>query len=192
MIKLYKVKLDGNYNIFISDLNVEFTPINSVHMFSDDEFESSNDIKAFLGEYLTHHKLDNKEGKHVAKETKTPVKHEDIVVIDSKNKTTEVEKEIVNATDASKNASYENKQRPQKTLTEEKKGKDENVFDANGASKTESDSKVVKSAETTKDQEVIDASGAASRSASDTTTKVEVAVADNKSNKKAGSPKKNK
>ena len=49
---MYKVKLTGNYNVYVQDLNFEFTPIRPEKNFSDEEFENSEDIKSFLGKYL--------------------------------------------------------------------------------------------------------------------------------------------
>ena len=64
---MYKVTLNGNYNIYVKDLNFEFTPIKTVKTFSDEEFENSTDIKVFLGEYLTATKVGNeKQAKKVA------------------------------------------------------------------------------------------------------------------------------
>lgn len=120
---MYKVKLAGNYNVFVKDLNTEFTPDKDSKIFSDEEFESSEDIKIFLGDYLHHSKCDAKQHK----ETKTSIKPKNgVVELPKAKKNTET---VVNATDSSK---YTSAQANKKAEVK----KDDTVVKADGASET--------------------------------------------------------
>lgn len=189
MISLYKVSLNGNYNIFVRDLNFEFTPSKPTKTFSDEEFESSNDIKPFIGDYLVVEKG--------AKTTKATVSETKKVSEDVKEipVAKEVEETVINATNASKTSSADEKSSNEKTLLEEKKGdKDDTIVDATDVAKTASKSEAKTSK---KDAEVVKADGASKKSAKidKVETKVEVKASnpvENKPAKKAGRPKKNK
>ena len=50
---MYKVKLIGNFNVCVGDLNATFTQTRSEKIFSDSEFENSEDIKKYIGKYLS-------------------------------------------------------------------------------------------------------------------------------------------
>lgn len=133
---MYKVTLNGNYNIYVKDLNFEFTPIKTVKTFSDEEFENSTDIKVFLGEYLTATKVGNeKQAKKVAEKKVSS----DVKEVPVKTKNVEEETTVINATNASKTSSADKLKENKKTLVEEKNGeKDDDVVDATGASSTSS------------------------------------------------------
>ena len=191
MISLYKVSLNGNYNVFVKDLNFEFTPSKPSKLVSDAKFEASEDIKPFLGEFLVAEKqVKTKETTTVA-EVSTASNSEEVKEVPKVEK---VEETVVNATNASKTSSADDKTTT-KTLVEEKKGeKDDTIVDATDASKSTVAEK--KDADTT--DEVVKADGASKKGAKTKAveTKVEVkketSPVENKPAKKAGRPKKNK
>lgn len=189
MISLYKVSLNGNYNVFVKDLNFEFTPSKPSKLVSDAAFEASEDIKPFLGEFLVAEKQ-VKTNKTTVAEVSTASNSEEVKEVPEVER---VEETVVNATNASKTSSADNKTTT-KTLVEEKKGeKDDTIVDATDASKSSVDKK---DADPT--DEVVKADGASKKGAETKTveTKVEVkkeiSPVENKSAKKAGRPKKNK
>ena len=128
---MYKVELQGNYNIFIKDLNFEFTPSKSSKIFSDNEFEGSKDILIFLDAELKATKIDK------VASTKT-VEHKPIANFEVQEvKAKEEETQVVNATNASKTNS-ENSVANTKTLMEEKMGEAQDtkeIINATGAAK---------------------------------------------------------
>jgi len=162
---LYKVTLNGNYNIYVKDLNFEFTPIKTVKTFSDEEFENSTDIKVFLGEYLTATKVGNeKQAKKVAEKAEKKVSS-DIKEVPVKAKNVEEETTVINATNASKTSSADKPKENKKTLVEEKNGeKDDDVVDATGASSTSS-----KETKSDVKSDVVVADGASKTGAKNTT-----------------------
>ena len=160
---MYKVKLTGNYNVYVQDLNFEFTPIRPEKNFSDEEFENSEDIKSFLGKYLEATKGAKSNATTVVVTKKV---HYDVQEVPSKKDKSE-EKPVINATNASKTTSADVKKK-EKTLEEEKKGsKDDTIVDATNASST--NSSTTKSTnnkdENLKDDSVVVADGASKTSA---------------------------
>lgn len=125
---MYKVELTGNYNIYVGDLNFEFTPIKNSKVFSDDEFEGSNDIKPFLGEYLSFKKQgDVKESKkETTVQVVNTVVHEVAPATDVKH-----DDSVINATDASRISAPTNND---KTLEEMKHEPTDEILKADGAS----------------------------------------------------------
>lgn len=109
---MYKVKLTGHYNIFVKDLNFEFTPQKKTRIFSDEEFENSSDIKIFLGKYLQCSKCESKTNKAIKKVNK-PVTH-NVVEIPVAKELKKEEPVVVNATDSSKSTSANEKKHESK------------------------------------------------------------------------------
>ena len=156
---MYKVKLTGNYNVYVQDLNFEFTPIRPEKNFSDEEFENSEDIKSFLGKYLEATKGAKSNATTVVVTKKV---HSDVQEVPSKKDKSE-EKPVINATNASKTTSADVKKK-EKTLEEEKKGsKDDTIVDATNASSTTKSTN--KKDENLKDDSVVVADGASKTSA---------------------------
>ena len=56
---MYEVTLKGNYNVPVNDLGLEFGPVVRTRLLSDEDFDSSADLKRFLGRYLDARKLDD-------------------------------------------------------------------------------------------------------------------------------------
>jgi len=183
---LYKVKLNGNYNVYIKDLNFEFTPVKPVKTFKDEEFENSDDIKVFLNEYLTATKVGNTKKTEKVSETKELPK--DVKEVPAK-KTKEEDEVVINATNASKISSADKSKENKKTLVEEKQGKkDDDVVVADGASKSTPTSK-----ETKQNDDVVVADGASKSGAKKTisNTKKQTPATKNKTtNRKSSTNKK--
>lgn len=50
---MYRVKLTGNYNVCISDLDTILTAARPEKSFPDSEFENSEDVKKYIGKFLS-------------------------------------------------------------------------------------------------------------------------------------------
>ena len=133
---MYRVRLKGNFNVCISDLNAIFTYNRPEKTFSDSEFENSEDIKKYLGKYLTAEHVDVKQPKASAKlhntvKEDTPKIDVKIESVDDKNrmiiknKEHERSSDIINADNASL------------TVKPENDTKDDEIVVADGASKEE-------------------------------------------------------
>jgi len=113
---MYRVKLNGNFNVCINDLNTVFTYNRPEKTFSDDEFENSDDIKRYIGKFLTAEYIDIKKPKPVKKsenvekpiETKAEVKtkietidDKDRIIVEEKATISKSENETIIADNAS-------------------------------------------------------------------------------------------
>lgn len=49
---MYKIKVTGNYNVIVNDLSLVFAHNRPERMISDEDFEKSEDIKKYLGQFL--------------------------------------------------------------------------------------------------------------------------------------------
>jgi hypothetical protein len=116
---MYRVKLNGNYNVCVSDLDTIFTATRSEKSFSDKEFENSEDIKKYIGKFLSveYVKVKAANGGQVQKakkektafEVKTKIEEsdgKDRIVIEEKNP---VESNIFVADKASSTVSLDEK-----------------------------------------------------------------------------------
>ena len=56
---VYEITLKGNYNLSIDDLGITFSPEQRVRQVSDEDYNSSADLKRFVGKYLVAQQLDN-------------------------------------------------------------------------------------------------------------------------------------
>lgn len=85
---MYKVELLGNYNVYVEDLNYEFSPHKKIRHFKDSEIEGSEDIKLFLDKYLKYHKI----SKHNQKDTEIAKIDEKIVdpIVEVKDDNTKI------------------------------------------------------------------------------------------------------
>jgi len=57
---MYKIKVTGNYNVIVNDLSLVFAHNRPERMISDEDFEKSEDIKKYLGQFLEAEHVDVK------------------------------------------------------------------------------------------------------------------------------------
>lgn len=110
---MVKVELNGNYNIYIQDLNFEFTPLKPIKYFKEDEYESSRDIVPLVGTFfkVTH---DVEEEKETVNYIDIVEKQVDVIEIPPSEETNDV----IDATDASTTSEHIGKPMEESTSKE--------------------------------------------------------------------------
>ena len=145
---MYKIKVTGNYNVIVNDLSLVFAHNRPERMISDEDFERSEDIKKYLGQFLEAEHVDVK----VPKKTEKPA--------EKKQEKKETVKTKIEDVDGKDRVVIESKNNPKtddivrteeviKPAKNEEKAKDEDVIVADGASSeknviTEEDKKGVR------------------------------------------------
>ena len=122
-----KVEITGNYNVLVADLQIEFTPSRPVKILTDDEFESSNDVLAFIRAGIMKVTKGVEDVEPQVKET--PV-NTDVIEIEAVK---DEPRSVVDATDVSKSAEASSKIIENVDELEDKKLEDD-VVDATDAS----------------------------------------------------------
>jgi len=131
---MVKIELNGNYNIYVRDLNFEFSPLNPVKFFSEEDYENSRDIKSLVGTFL-------KVTENVAEEEPAKIINivENVVDVIEYPPPENKDNSIIDATDAAKTSEHVGKTREEienESKMDEDKLKDEGVVIATDASKT--------------------------------------------------------
>lgn len=127
---MVKVTLNGNYNIPIADMGLEFTPDKNEKIIPKSDYDKSADFKYFA-EYFTVEPVSKDT---TIKKKVAPAPQANVYEVPSKP---EEETEVIDATDASRSASS----KKTKEVVEAKQ--DAEVIDATGASRSETKKETV-------------------------------------------------
>jgi len=130
---MYRVKLKGNFNVCVNDLDAIFTYNRPEKTFSDSEFENSEDIQRYIGKYLVAEHVDVKQPKPSKEVKENPTNKVDtkIETTDDKDRIIIQNKEHKQDSDivVADNASF--------TVKPEDVVKDEDIVVADGTSSEE-------------------------------------------------------